>query len=212
MATLASQRAVLNRELGVIDDAETSPWPVAARNAAIVEGYKALYRMGVWKPATQTTSTVDTTWGYTLTTIRDVDRVDVLDSSSNMIEEARFTVDDDGSGGTTLTLAAPIASGYSMAIRGWRPYSWALVADADADDLPEEWSRLPILKAKVILYRQQLSSFMRYRERLNSPAELNVTVDGLVGTIAAAEREWEVEARRAANRRRRSMRPVRVYA
>ena len=212
MATLAEQRAVLNRELGVIEDAELSPWTVNARNAAIVEGYKALYRMGVWKSTTQTTSTVDATWSYALTLMHDVDRVDVLDSSSNVIEQARFTVDDDGTGGYGISLATPIAAGYSMTIRGWGPYSWALEDDADEDDLPEEYSRLPILKAKVILYRQQLSSYMRYRERLNVPAEMNVTIDGLVGAIAAAEREWEVEARRAANRRRRSMRPVRVYA
>lgn len=212
MATLADVRTRVNEELAIGADADTTPWTVAQRNRAIGDAYAELWRVGVWKPVNQTITTVDDTWTYALTSIREVNRIEVLDTASNIIEEARFTIEDDGSGGNIVVLASPIVGALSLRVRGWQPYISVFASDAAVDDLPAEYIRVPVLKAKAILLRQNLSTFARFRERENVPPEMNVTVDQFLGIIAAAEREFEVEAKRVANRRPRTMRTSRVFA
>lgn len=211
MATsLVNLRTKLNRELGIVSDAEALPWSVAARNAAIEDAYADLWLKGARKPVTQTISTVDDTWRYALTSIQTVDRVELLDSSSNVMEIVRATADDDGSGGFALALFSPIIGGYSMRVWGWQPYVSTFASDAAVDDLPAQFNRLPILKAKSILLRQELTSFARWRERESVPPEMNVTADQFIGIIAAAEREYEAGVKMLAAQRPRVMRPTRV--
>jgi hypothetical protein len=204
VATLAALRAKLNGEIGVVTDADTAPWTVAVRNNAIIDGYAALYRAGVWKPVTQTIATVLDSFVYALTTIRRLDRVDLLDSSSRVIEQLRAVAEDDGAGAWQLRLVSPVAAGYSIKVRGWTAYKSQLVNDADTDDLPAEHNRVPLLKAKSIIWRIALGSYARYGERQAAPPEMNLTVDQLLALVSAAEREFEEEARRLSNLRPRS--------
>ena len=204
MATLLQLRTKLNGEIGVVTDAETAPWTTAVRNAAIADGYAALYRAGVWKSATQSLSTVSDQAIYALTTIRRLERVDLLDSSSRVLENPKAIVEDDGSGAWQLRLARSIATGSTLKVRGWTAYISVFASDAAVDDLPPEHNRVPLLKAKAILWRAQLGTFARYGERQALPPVMNVSVDQLLGMIAAAEREYEDEARRLSNLRPRS--------
>lgn len=208
--TLANLRAKLNGEIGVDADADTLPWSTTVRNNAISDAYAELWRVGVWKPATQSISTTNTTWIYALTSMRAVYRVEVLDTSNYIIDQYPATVEDDGSGGYQLVLPVPTATGFTLRVRGWQPYVSTFANDSASDDLPSEYNRIPLLKAKAILWRQQLARFIRYGERQNVPPEMNVTVDQLLAAIAAAEREFEVEAKRLANRRQRVMYPSRA--
>ena len=210
--TLVNLRAKLNGEIGVDLDADTLPWSATVRNNAISDGYAELWRVGVWKPATQTIATVDKTWIYALTSMRAAFRVEVLDTNGYIIDQYPFTVEDDGAGAYQLVLAIPTASGLSLRVRGWTAFKSQFSGDSDPDDLDAEYNRIPLLKAKVILYRQQLSRFMRYGERQQVPPEMTVTIDQLIASINAAEREFEVEAKRLANRRPRTMLSSRVLA
>lgn len=212
MATLADLRGRLNRELRVGADADTKPWTVAERNAAIGDGYAELWRAGVWRPLRQSIATVDDTSKYALTAIREVDRLELLDTSSNIIEVAFPAVEDDGSGGYQLVLPTPFVTGYTMRVLGYGPYKSVFSSDADTDDLPAEHVRVPILKAKAICYGWELSSFLRYRERQTVQPEMNVTVDQMLGAMAAAERDFTIQARLIANKRPRVMRRTSVLA
>ena len=204
MATLLQLRTKLNGEIGVVTDAETAPWTTAVRNAAIADGYAALYRAGVWKSATQSLATVTDQAIYALTTIRRLERVDLLDSSSRVLENPKAIVEDDAAGAWQLRLARSISTGSTLKVRGWTAYVSVFVSDAATDDLPAEYNRIPLLKAKAILWRAQLGTFARYGERQALPPVMNVSVDQLLGMIAAAEREFEDEARRLSNLRPRS--------
>lgn len=206
MATLLAIRTALNGELGVVTDAETTPWSPAVRNQAITDGYAALWRAGVWKLVTQDIATVTDSFTYALTSIRRLDRIDLLDSSSRLLESPRAVVEDDGAGGYQLRLTNNVAidTGSTMRVRGWTAYISTFASDSAVDDLPAEHARLPRLKAKAILYRQQLGSFARYGERQAIPPEMNLTADQLIGIVAAAEREFEEETRRLSNLRPRS--------
>jgi hypothetical protein len=203
MATLLALRTKLNGELGVLTDGETVPWSSAVRNAAISDGYAELWRQGVWKAAKQDITTVSDQILYPLTSLRRLNRMEILDSAGHLNGTANGIIDDDGAGGYQVILRTPLEASLTLRVWGWGPYTSTFSGDTAVDDLPAELNRIPLLKAKVILYRQQLGQFARYGERQAIPAEMNLTVDQFIGIIAAAEREFSDACRDAAGQRRR---------
>jgi hypothetical protein len=205
VATLAAIRAALNSEIAVITDAETAPWTQAARNQAISDGYSALWRVGVWKPVRQDITPVTSQFIYALTSIRRLQQIDHLNSSGFKLADVRGVVEDDGAGGYQLRLKAPIDSGTNtLRVRGWTAYVSTFANDAAVDDLPAEYGRIPRLKAKAILYRQQLATFARYGERQAAAPVMNMTIEQLIGVVAAAEREFADEAKALSSLRPRA--------
>lgn len=274
--TLLALRQKLNGELGVADDAEASPWSQTVRNAAISDGYAALYRAGVWKAVKQDFASVDGQVVYAASTPRRLNRLELLDSLMNVVSRPNGFLEPDGSGTTQLTLRAGSANGYTLRVYGWTAYSssfskasiivsssiaaatlitttlahglasgetvtiaghtgstpaivgdyvvtyvspttftipltvstggtggtaTALYCGSVTDDLDAEFNRVPLLKAKAILYRQQLALFVRYGERQAVAPEMNMTIDQVLGVCAAAEREFTEECKNLANLR-----------
>ena len=206
MSTLLQLRTRLNGEIGVATDAETAPWSVAVRNQAISDGYAELWRVGVWKDAKQDLASVTNQWAYALTSIRRLDRLELLDSSLRLLEEPKGNVELDHAGTNTyrLRLVSPVATGSTISVRGWTAYVSVFASDAAVDDLPTEHVRVPLLKAKAILWRAQLATFARWGEKQSIPPEMNLSIDQFLAMIAAAEREFETEARSLANLRPRT--------
>lgn len=202
MATLATLRAKLNGELGVVTDAETSPWSQTVRNNAIKDGYAALWRQGVWKWVTEDVSTADLTRVYALTSLHRLMRAELLDSEGYFVQKMRAIIEPDGAGGYELIVPEQ-AAGCTLRLYGWTAYKSQFSGDEDTDDLDAEHNRVPLLKAKAICLRAALASFARYGERQALPPEMNLTVDQLLGLVAAAEREFEVECRSLAGLRLR---------
>lgn len=210
MATLDALRAVLNGEIGVGTDADTAPWTTTVRNNAISAGYAALWRAGVWKAVKQETATVTDQWIYALTTIRHLERLELVDSSSRIVEEPRGIVQDDGAGAWELRLLDALPTGYTLRIRGWTAYKSTFSGGSDTDDLPAEHQRIPLLKAKAILWRIALGKFAKSGERQALPPSMNVSIEGLLSMIAAAEREFAEEARQLSRLRPRASQVRRV--
>jgi len=212
VTTLAVLRAKLNDEIGVVTDAETTPWTTAQRNAAISDGYADLWRLGVWRDAKQDFSTTNDAWQYALTTIRHLHRLELLDGSSRILEHPKGVIEPDGTGtgAFQVRLTAPLSAGYTLRVRGWAPYTSVFTGDASNDDLPAEYNRMPLLKAKAILYRQQLSRFARWGESQVLVPPMNTSIDALLGLIAAAEREYEELARSVRAMRTRTSVPGRL--
>lgn len=204
MATLLALRTKLNGEIGVVTDAEAQPWSQTVRSQAIVDGYAALWRSGVWKATTQSLATVTDEAVYALTSIRRLKRVELLDTSSNITDNPPAWVEDDNAGGYQLRLKATIATGSTLRVLGWTAYKSQFANDADTDDIPAEDNRVPLLKAKSILFRQQLAMFARYGSRQIIPPEMNVTNDALINMIAACEREFDEQAARLSGMRQRA--------
>lgn len=204
MATLLTIRTALNSEIGVVTDAETTPWTVALRNLAIADGYAALWANGVWKPLVQSVATVEDQHLYALTSIRRLERLELVDTDSRIGELPTGIVQDDGAGAWQLRLRTTLPSGYSIRVRGWGPYASVFASDAATDDLPAEHARIPRLKAQAILYRAQLGKFARYGERQAVPPEMNLTVEALVGLVSSAERDFAAASQALARLRPRS--------
>jgi hypothetical protein len=276
--TLANLRLKINGELGVATDTETSPWSQAVRNAAVCDGFAALWRAGVWKAVKQDYPTVEGQTLYAAATARRLNRLELLDSSLNVVSRPVGFLEPDGSGTMQLILKAACASGYTLRVYGWTAYLSAFTsakvittssvanptiittstphgftsgdtvtiaghtgstpavsgdyvltvtgasafsvpvnvtiggtggtatcqyASAMTDDLDVEYNRIPLLKAKAILYRQQLALFARYGERQAVAPEMNLTIDQILGIVAAAEREFTDECRALSNLRTR---------
>jgi hypothetical protein len=192
--------------IGVLTDAETVPWTTTQRNTAISEGYADLWRAGVWKDALQDLATGTDTWSYPLTSIRHLTRLELLDSSGHIFEQPRGIIEPDGTGTSAfhLRLRSPIDSGYTLRVRGWAPYVSTFASDAATDDLPAEQNRIPLIKAQAILYRGQLAKFARYGEVQVVAGPMNVSVDALIGLIAASEREYAEATREIRAQRTRT--------
>jgi hypothetical protein len=199
--TLLNLRTKLNGEIGVTDDAEATPWSVAVRNAAISDGYAALWRYGVWKTVKQDYPTVNSQTVYDAATARRLNRLELIDSTGRIAASPVGFIEPDGANGNQLVLRAGCASGYTLRVWGWTAYLSTFLGDSMSDDLAAEFNRIPLLKAKAILYRQQLALFARYGERQAIAPDMNLTVDQAIGIVAASEREFTDECRALANLR-----------
>lgn len=204
--TLANLRAKMNGEIGVVTDAETTPFSLATRNAAIADGYAALWRAGVWRPVQSDIPTV-TDQSFYVTTIRRLRTIDLLDSSSHVIGHPAGRIEPDGAGGYTLVLKMPISTGSTLRCYGFTAYVSTFASDAATDDLEAEFNRIPLLKAKAIVYRAVLGQFARYGSQQVVAPVMNASVDQLLGIIAAAEREFAAETKALAAMRDRAMQP-----
>jgi hypothetical protein len=194
VTTLASARASLNAEIGVLTDADTVPWTPAVRNDAIGKGYAALWGKNARKPVIVDLPTVDNQETYAATGIRALDYAEVLDSSGYLISNPAVRLEPDGVGGYRVRITG-LSSGLTLRLHGRTAYKSVFSGDSDTDDLEAEWARVPLLKAKAILYRQALGQFARFNERQVAPPTMSVSVSELLTVIAAAEREWEVEVK-----------------
>jgi len=276
--TLANLRLKLNGELGVATDSETGPWSLAVRNAAIADGYAALWRTGVWKAVKQDYPSVEGQTTYATCTARRLNRLELIDSTLRIASRPDGVIEDDGAGTRQLVLRSGCAAGYTLRVWGWTAYASTFssaktittssvavatvittsaphgfvtgdtvtiaghagstpviagdyvltvtgasafsipltvsvggtggtatcqYASAAVDDLDTEFNRIPLLRAKAICYRMQLARFARYGERQAVAPEMNLTVDQIIGIVAAAEREFSDECRFLANLRPR---------
>ena len=99
----------------------------------------------------------------------------------------------------TTTFTVPV----NVTVGGTGGTATALYCATVSDDLDAEYNRIPLLKAKAILYRQQLALFARFGERQAISPEMNLTVDQILGIVATAEREFADECRALSNLRTR---------
>lgn len=202
MATLLELRERLNDDIGVLTDGETAPWPVDQRSRAIADGYAELYRVGILKFASQDLTSVATTWVYALTSIRVLERIEFI-NASGVISMGRGRVEPASSTTWQLRLDTPVDSGFTIRVRGWTAYVSTFADDTAVDDLPAEFVRIPLLKAKAICLRSQLARRSRYSSTSDAAPEMNVTTEQLIGLVASAEREWSDEVERLSGLRPR---------
>jgi hypothetical protein len=207
VTTLANIRAQLNSDLGMTTDADAKPYTQAQRNAAISLGYGALWWAGVWKNATDSIATVDNAQSYLTTTVKKLYDVALVDSTGYIVGYPKAKIDDTAAG-ATLFLVLPVSSGYTLSVHGWAPYISTFANDSASDDLDPSLLRIPLLKARSILYSGMINQFMAFSGHQSSPAALNVTLEQLLTAKATAEREWENETRNIAVSRDRISQPA----
>jgi hypothetical protein len=194
VSTLAQIRAALNADMGIATDAETAPWSVTARNAAIAAGYQELGRKGATKPVVVSVNAVTDKQYYLvadgITGIEELSFVDVVNSLGQCVDHPQAILEADGAG-TFQLVTPPIATGYTLKLHGFKPYICTFAGDSSPDDLESQYQRVPLLKAKAILLRQTSIGAARYNQRQLQAPTLNATLDQILGMISLAEREFE---------------------
>jgi len=200
--SLATLRGYLNDELAVPSDSDTAPWTQAVRSRAISTGYATLWLRGVWRPVTCDLATVSAQEVYTPSGIRVLERAGLYDQYGALVQDVpSATLRDEG--GTYTLNVFPLAAGYTLRLFGWTAYKSMFSGDGDVDDLDPDYNFIPILKAKAVCYRQQLSKYVRYGSRQTLSPDMNVSAEQLLALEASALREFEVECKALADRRPR---------
>jgi hypothetical protein len=207
MTTLANIRALLNIELGVASDNDARPYSKDSRNAAIAVGYGALWNAGVRKPASDTIDTVSGAQSY-ITSVVELYDASLVDSAGYNCGRLKAKIVQTASG-PTLFLTLPLDDGYTIEVQGWTPYVSTFANDNAVDDLDASVPvRIPLLKARSVLYQGKLSEFVNFSGHQASPASLNITVSELLGLRSSVEREFETETRLIAKGRDRISQPA----
>lgn len=194
-STLDSVRtASLNVELGLDSDSDNRFGTTAQRNYAIQEALRRLWpRMG--RLTRENVTVVDDQYDYTLTTVRDVVRVEQYDEDGLFISDLRgnwraWWDEEDATPVVRLHLVDELDTDTSLKVVGYAPYTVPASGGASLDLQPEdEW--VIIAGARALLYRRLLNQFVVFERHANENRSTSLTPDQILGMVAAAERDFE---------------------
>ena len=199
MATLdAIRTGYLNLDLGLDSDADDRFGDDDTRNLGLQDAIRRMWpRMA--QLTTQTIApTLDTT-SYTLTSIRDVIRLELFDSDSNYLSEfggnwrTRETL---SATAYTITLILPhaIDTSLSLVVTGYKPFTVPAStppASSGTHDIPDEFLWIVVAGARSFLYRRQMNKFAVFERHRNESNKTYLTADQMLGMANDAERMFQ---------------------
>lgn len=170
----------------------------AVRNQAIMVALAKLWpRMA--RLVVESTSPTTTTLEYSLSTLRDVEAIDLIGgTAAQPVDKAnnfRFLYDESTPSAPIRRLRLPSAPGNSaftsIRVIGYVPYKSELSGDSDTLDLPVEYEWVAVTGARAEIYRRKLNERVNY-ERFNiSNRDNDVTVNELLTLYQVASREFD---------------------
>jgi hypothetical protein len=167
-ATLEELRALLNTDLGLTDDTATEPWgSETARNRCLQHAFRKLWPT-MARLRTEAVTIVDNQLEYELTSIRDIARIEVLDSDGlqkSAVKSWQLLVDEsDADDEVVRRLLIPeLSSEVTLRVIGYSPY---IVPPGDNDecDLPNEQEHVVVTGARAEAYRRRMTSYFDYEQ------------------------------------------------
>lgn len=193
----------LNVDLGLITstdatgDVDVSFGTVAERSQAIKVAFARLWphmaRL-VLQSVTAVASQID----YTLTAIRDVEVIELLDTSGipvrDEIRNARVLYDETTVGTEVRRVRLPAAAvpGTTPTLRvvGYVPYKSEFSGESDTLDIPVELEWVPTIGARMEVYRRQLNKRANYQQFANLSRDTDVSVAELRSMYLDARSEF----------------------
>lgn len=184
----------LNIELGLATDGDNSFGTTTARNFFIQNAIRKLWP-DVAKLTSETFVTGSDDQTYTLTSIEDVERLEVLDATNNQLVGSTIrsfqVVRDESSDPPVNRLLIPnMASGYTVRVLGYAAYSVPATGAATVD-FPTRMAHVVSAGARVEAYRAKLNAFVNFEQFANENRANVVTPPELLELLRQAEREWE---------------------
>jgi hypothetical protein len=184
----------LNVELGLTADADDRFGTTAQRNYALQEAIKRLWpRMA--RLTRESVTIVTDQLDYTLTSIRDVAKLERLDQDglpvSDLSGNYRAWYDEeDATPVMRLLLAQALPSTNTLRVIGYAPYFVPASGGAYVDLQPEdEW--IIVAGARALLFRRLFNSFVVYERHENENRKTFLTPDQLIGIANDAERMFQ---------------------
>lgn len=195
-STLDSVRtASLNVELGLDSDSDNRFGTTSQRNYAIQEALRRLWPRMARLTRESANLTADT-HEYTLTTVRDVVRIELLDEDGFYMGDLRsnwrvWYDEEDATPVVRLLLASDdLDEDHSLRVMGYAPYTVPASGGASLDLQPEdEW--VIIAGARALLYRRMLNRYILTERNANENRATALTPDQVLGMVTAAERDFE---------------------
>lgn len=194
--TLAQLRTTaLNLELGITDDASVKAFGTTAeRNFFLQRAFARLWPK-VAKLSRETVTSVVNVQDYALTTLTDVERIEVMsqDVATQVGDRVKdFQVyDDESSDPPTHRLLIPrgMTGGLTLRLIGYSPYLIP-AADGSACDLPARLEHVLIAGARAYAYRWKLGQFADFERFQNENRGNALTSADMVELQQRAEREF----------------------
>lgn len=203
-STLAQIRTgKLNPELGLKSDADGAFGTTVDRNAALSWAFAELWPV-MARLVKEAFTPLNTSTEYVLATIRDVQVIDVTNTSGVLMSKLdSFRVYSDET--TTppiqrLVLPAVPSTSNTYHVLGYAPYVVPVV-DADACDLPPEQEWVVVAGARAFLYRRQMNRHITSQRFQNENRSTAETVAELSALYNVARSEFQD----AMNRNRRNL-------
>ncbi len=193
---LSSLRAALNTDLGLASDAATVPWGTTSnRNDYLIEGFRRLWpRMA--RLITETVTPVDGQDEYALDDIRDVVKIEVLDSDGVRTGEITTwqVFVDETDDPVVINLRLPLAfldTSTTLRVIGYTPYAVPANSDSATSDIPTRLEHVPLTGARMAAYRARLNSYVDYEQAATSNPATRTTPSELLQLHLAAKAEYE---------------------
>lgn len=189
---LDTLRASLNTELG-ITDGSTQPFGSSTdRNRYLQNAFRKMWpRMA--RLVRQSVTPTDTTMDYTLTAIRDVVRIDVLDSDGLVKDEIRsweLIVDESADPIVRRLLIPEMATSVTLRVTGYQPYK-VPASGADTCDLPSELEHIPLAGARAEAYRARMTQYIDYEQRASENPTTATSGAEIMQLYLAAKQEFD---------------------
>jgi len=185
----------LNSELGLDVDTDDSFGSTAQRNAFIQRALQKLWpRMG--RLTRETITTVANQQEYTLTTLYDIERIEVLDIATGLLRSDRIRswqhyVDQAADPPTIrFLLPAGMTAGLTLYAIGYAPYTVPANGGASCN-LPERLEHVPIAGARVEAYRAKVNKFANFERHQNENRENALSADDVIELLRQSQREFD---------------------
>lgn len=199
MATLDGIRTgYLNLDLGLTGDSDDRFGDDDTRNLALQDAIRRMWpRMA--QLTTQTITPTDDTTSYSLTSIREVIRIELFDTDGNYINDfaGNYRTRETLSAATysiSLLLPHEIDTSLSLVVTGYKPFTVPTStppASSGTHDIPDELVWIAVAGARSFLYRRQTNQFAVFERHENENRKTFLSVEQMLGLANDAERMFQ---------------------
>lgn len=183
----------LNSTLGLAADTDNSFGTTDQRNAYLQEAFRRLWpRMA--RLRRETVTTVTNQQDYTLTTLYEIERIEILDKNtptliSDRVRSWQLFVEEAADPPTIRLLLPNVEGGRTLRCIGYAPYIMPANGAATCD-LPPMLEHVVLAGARAEAYRAKLNSFANFERHQNENRANALSVADFVELLARAEREF----------------------
>lgn len=191
----------LNIELGLTSDSDNSFGTTTQRNFYLQRAFAKLWPE-MARLTRESVATVSNQTAYTLTSIREIERIDVQNSTGNVQSRIRSWESwlDEAAEPPTIRLEIPkMEAGLTLYVIGYKPYL-VPAAGGSSCDLPPELEHVVCAGARVEAYRAKVNQFANFERFQNENRANALSPADILELLRQAQREYnEGRAKNARN-------------
>lgn len=195
---LRSSTGGLNDELGLSGDSDTTWGSTTLRNTYIQRAIAKLWPV-MGRLTRESITTVASQMDYALTTIRDIERIEVMDISdsdvvSSRVKSWQHVMDEVGDPPTNRLVIPTMAAGYTLRVYGYVPYLIP-ASGASSCDIPPPLEHVVYSGARVEAYRRKLNEFANFERFQNENRQNSLTPADVIELLRQAKADFDMGRR-----------------